>query len=70
VAYACNPSYSAGRDQEDGGSKLAPGKQSGRPYLKNILQKNRAGRVVQSEGSEYKPQYPNISIFRYTEIEI
>jgi hypothetical protein len=21
VAYACNPSYSGGRDQEDGGSK-------------------------------------------------
>jgi hypothetical protein len=26
VAYACNPSYSGGRDQEDPGSKPAPGK--------------------------------------------
>jgi hypothetical protein len=26
VAHAYNPSYSGGRDQEDGGSKQAPGK--------------------------------------------
>jgi hypothetical protein len=26
VAHACNPSYSGGRDQEDPGSKPAPGK--------------------------------------------
>jgi hypothetical protein len=26
VAHACNPSYSGGRDQEDHGSKPAPGK--------------------------------------------
>jgi hypothetical protein len=34
VAHACNPSYSEGRDQEDHGSKPAPGKQFRRPYLK------------------------------------
>jgi hypothetical protein len=26
VDHACNPSYSGGRDQEDGGLKPAPGK--------------------------------------------
>jgi hypothetical protein len=25
VAHTCNPSYSGGKDQEDPGSKLAPG---------------------------------------------
>jgi hypothetical protein len=33
VAHTCNPSYSAGRDQEDRGSKLALGKWFARPYL-------------------------------------
>jgi hypothetical protein len=28
-----------------------------RPYLKNTLHKNRAGRVAQGEGPEFKPQY-------------
>jgi hypothetical protein len=36
AAYTYNPSYSGGRDQEDRGSKLAPGKQLVKPYLEKI----------------------------------
>jgi hypothetical protein len=43
VAYACNPSYSGGRDQEDCGSKPA--------------QANSSGGVAQGKGPEFKPQY-------------
>jgi hypothetical protein len=39
VVHACNPSYSRGRDQEDRGSKPAPGKQFVRPSLKKTLHK-------------------------------
>jgi hypothetical protein len=42
-----NPSYSAHRDQEDGGSKPASGKQFIRPYLKKIHHKKKAGIVAQ-----------------------
>jgi hypothetical protein len=45
MAHAYNPSYSGGKDQEDGGSKPVPGKQFGRPYLQKNA--NRVGRVVQ-----------------------
>jgi hypothetical protein len=55
VGYACNPSYSGGRDQEDPGLK---------PDLANILQdpisnpsQKRAGGVAQDVGPEFKPQY-------------
>jgi hypothetical protein len=34
LAHTYNPSYSGGRDQEDHGSKSAPGKQFSRSYLK------------------------------------
>jgi hypothetical protein len=33
AAHVCNPSYSEGRDQEDGSSKQAWGKYFMRPYL-------------------------------------
>jgi hypothetical protein len=33
VHHPCNPSYSGGRDQEDPGSKSAPGKKFLRSYL-------------------------------------
>jgi hypothetical protein len=56
VAHACNPSYSGGRDQEDGGSK-----QSGQIVHETLSQKNpspkRAGGVAQGEGPEFKAQY-------------
>jgi hypothetical protein len=34
VAHPCNPSYSEGKDLEEHGSKLAPGKYFSTPYLK------------------------------------
>jgi hypothetical protein len=34
VAHTCNPSYSGGRDQDDGGSKPAWANGCVRPYLK------------------------------------
>jgi hypothetical protein len=37
VVHAYNPSYSGGKDQEDPGSKLDPGKQFERPYLKKPI---------------------------------
>jgi hypothetical protein len=54
VAYACNPSYSGGRDQEHLGLM---GKQFSRPYLENAHHKKRAGGVAHGEGPEFKPQY-------------
>jgi hypothetical protein len=40
VAHTCNPSYSAGRDQEDHGSKeVSPGKYFARPYLEKPYHK-------------------------------
>jgi hypothetical protein len=69
VAHAYNPSYSEGRDQEDGGSKPAWAKTL---YRKNPSQK-RAGGMVQGVGPEFKPQYHkkksslrNIYIFIHT----
>jgi hypothetical protein len=39
VAHTCNPSYSAGRDQEDHGSKTTLGKQFVRAYLEKTHHK-------------------------------
>jgi hypothetical protein len=41
VAHACNPSYSGGRDQEDGGSKPAWANSSVRSYLEKPFTKIR-----------------------------
>jgi hypothetical protein len=43
VAYACNPSYSGSRDQEDHSSKPALGKEFKIPYLENTQHKKRLG---------------------------
>jgi hypothetical protein len=45
VAHACNPSYSGGRDQEDGGSKPGWENSLQGPILQNPTQK-RAGGVL------------------------
>jgi hypothetical protein len=37
VVHACNPSYSGGREQEDGSSKSAQANNSIRPYLEKTL---------------------------------
>jgi hypothetical protein len=39
VAWACNPSYSGGRDQEDGNWKIARANSSVRTYLENSQHK-------------------------------
>jgi hypothetical protein len=52
VAHTCNPSYSGGRDQEDGGSAQA--KSSRDTISKNPSQKT-AGRIAQGVGPEFKP---------------
>jgi hypothetical protein len=57
VAHSCNPSYSGGRDQEDCSSKPAQGNSSWDPISKNLLTKNWAGGVAQSESPEFNPQY-------------
>jgi hypothetical protein len=57
VAHVCNPSYSGGRDQEDRSSKPAWANRSSRPYLEKTLHKNKAGRVAQGEGPEFKAWY-------------
>jgi hypothetical protein len=41
VAHACNPSYSGGRDQEDGSLKPAQANSSQDPILKNKKQKQK-----------------------------
>jgi hypothetical protein len=46
MAYACNSSYSGGRDKEDQGLKPALGKQFEDPILKTPIWKM-AGRVAQ-----------------------
>jgi hypothetical protein len=56
VAHACNPSYSGGRDQEDGGLKPAQANSLQDPISKIPITK-RAGGVAQGEGPEFKPQY-------------
>jgi hypothetical protein len=39
VVHTCNPSYSGGRDQEDGSSKPAQANSSGNPISKNPITK-------------------------------
>jgi hypothetical protein len=56
VAYACNPSYSGGRDQEDHGSKPAQANSSQDPISK-IHNIKRPGGVAQSVSPEFKPWY-------------
>jgi hypothetical protein len=41
VAHTCNPSYSGGRDQEDGSSKPAQADSSQDPISKNASQKKK-----------------------------
>jgi hypothetical protein len=60
VAYACNPSYLGGRDQ-DHGSKPAPANSSRNP-VSTIPNKKRASGVAQGVGLEFKPQYCKIII--------
>jgi hypothetical protein len=56
MAHACNPSYSGGRDQEDGGSKPAQANSSPDPILKRPSQKRTSG-MAQDVDPEFKSQY-------------
>jgi hypothetical protein len=56
MTHACNPSYSGGRDQEDGGSKPAQENNSMRPYFEKTLHKNRDGGVARGVGPEFRSQ--------------
>jgi hypothetical protein len=47
VAHTCNPSYSGGRDQEDGSSKPSQANGSQDPILKKYSTQKWAGGVVQ-----------------------
>jgi hypothetical protein len=55
VAHVCNPSYSGGRGQEDGGSKPAQSNSLQDPILKKPITK-RADGVAQGIDPEFKPQ--------------
>jgi hypothetical protein len=57
VVHACNPSYSGGREQEDGGLKPAWANSSRDSIWKKPITKKRAGEVAQGVGPEFKPQY-------------
>jgi hypothetical protein len=57
VAHACNPTYSGGRHQEDGGSKSTPDKQFRKTPSRKKPSQKRAGEVAQGEGLEFKPQH-------------
>jgi hypothetical protein len=56
MAYACNPSYSGGRDQKDQGLKPAQTNSSWDPISKKPNTK-KTGRVAQGVDPEFKPQY-------------
>jgi hypothetical protein len=56
VTHACNPGYSGGRDQEDGGLKPTQANSSQDPISKKPFAE-RAGGVAQGVGPEFKPQY-------------
>jgi hypothetical protein len=56
VTHAYNPSNPGGRDQEDHDSKSAQANSPQDPILKNPSQE-RAGRVAQGVGPEFKPQF-------------
>jgi hypothetical protein len=65
MAYACNSSYSGGRDQKDHSLKPAQANSCSRPYL--------ADGVVQGEGPQFKPQSyfkKKICIYMYIYIYI
>jgi hypothetical protein len=59
VTHIYNPSYSGSSDQEDPGSKPAHANTSWDLILKNLPQKKKkeGGRVAQSVGPEFKPQF-------------
>jgi hypothetical protein len=57
VTHPYNPSHSGGRDQEDCSSKPAWVYSSARPYLEKPFTINRAGRVAQGVGPEFKSRY-------------
>jgi hypothetical protein len=57
VAYAFDPGYSGGRDQEDQNLKPDQANSSRDPILKNPIMKSWAGGMAQGEGPEFKPQY-------------
>jgi hypothetical protein len=57
VAHAYNPSYSGSRDPEDHDLKPALANSSPDLISKKPITKRRAGRVAQSVGPEFKPQY-------------
>jgi hypothetical protein len=53
---ACNPTFTQGdRDQEDQGSKPAPGKWFGRRYLKNIQYKTGLAEHLPSKHVNMRP---------------
>jgi hypothetical protein len=56
VAQACNPSYSGGRDQEDG-VQSQPREIVRETLSQKTFHKNRVGGVAQGEGPEFKTQY-------------
>jgi hypothetical protein len=55
-AGCCNPSYSGGREQEDGGLKKAQENTSARHHLKNTHH-GKDWRMAQDKGSEFISQY-------------
>jgi hypothetical protein len=57
MAHVYNPSYSGGRDQEDGGSKPAQANSSRDPISKKNLSQKRTGGVAQSVVPKFKSQY-------------
>jgi hypothetical protein len=58
VAHSCNPSYSGGRDQEDGSSKPAQTNSLQDPILKKKKKSQKTvGGLAQGVGPEFKPQY-------------
>jgi hypothetical protein len=66
VAYACNPSNSGGRDQEDLSWKPAWANSSRDPISKKKKpsQKKKVGGVAQGVDPEFKPQYCQKNSFK------
>jgi hypothetical protein len=70
MAHACNSGFSGGRDQEDHSSKLAWANSSWGPISKNSSP-NRAGRVAQGVGPDFKPQdYKKKKLHKYNVLPI
>jgi hypothetical protein len=57
VVHTCNPSYSEGRDQEDGDSKPAQANSSQNPVLKKPITNKGVGGVAQGIGPEFQLQH-------------